>query len=148
MWNRLPLIFSSFAGVFLLPLLWLEITHRAALCAVKNGTSHLTCTEQGEPLDGRETSSNWLRSESIRGTDPHSQARVRIAAINKYQHNIKFCIFITCPLPTQKKKIKHCFTLWGSLCCMWTSSSPCAEQSWGYQSHRNQGHVSLTCLWL
>lgn len=66
--------------------------------------------EQSEPLDGRGTSSNWLRSESIKGTEPHiflSQATVRITAINKYQHNTKFCIFITCPLPTQTSTLRY-----------------------------------------
>ena len=92
----------------------LEITHsqwyKAVLCTVKNGSSHLTYMEQSEPLDRRGTSSNWLRSESVKGTDPHiflSQASVRITAINKCQHNTKFCIFITCPLPTQTSTLHY-----------------------------------------
>lgn len=86
------------------------VSDRVALCTVKNGSSHLTCMEQSEPLDGRGTSSNCLRLEFIKGTDPHiflSQASVRITAINKYQHNTKFCIFITCPLPTQISTLRY-----------------------------------------
>lgn len=58
-----------------------------------------------EPLERRRTSSNWLRSESTKGTDPQtllSQASIRITVIIKYQDNTKFCIFIRsilyCPL--------------------------------------------------
>lgn len=126
----------------------LEITYsqwyRAALCTVKNGSSHLTCIERSEPLDGRGTSSNWLRSESIKGTDPHiflSQASVRITAINKYQHNTKFCIFITCLLPTQTSTLRYPLR-WPAV--TWTSSSLCVEQCWVWQSRRDQGHISLT----
>lgn len=66
--------------------------------------------EQSNPPNGKRTSSNWLRSETIKGTDCHiflSQASIRITRINKYQHNTKFCKFITCPLPTQTSTLSY-----------------------------------------
>lgn len=76
----------------------------------KSGSCHLTGMEQRKPPDGKRIGFNWLRSETIKGTDPHlflSQAIIRVTGINKYQHNTKFCIFITCPLPTQRSTLSY-----------------------------------------
>lgn len=92
----------------------LEITHnqwyRDAPYTVKKGSCHLTYMEQSKAPNGKRITFNWLRSETIKGRDPHlflSQACIRVAGINKYQHNTKFCIFITCPLPTQTSTLSY-----------------------------------------
>lgn len=107
--------------------------------------------EKSKPPDEKRTCSNWLRSETIRGTEPHlflSHASTRITGINKYQHNTKFCIFIICPLPTQINTLSNLYYQHSERSWAWAACEPAllhVQSSVESISHIVTRVTSLTC---